>query len=46
MLFELKYKYHSLIFYKKNVDPYFKSKVANKLTKKLGNFIVIYRKNL
>lgn len=31
-LFELNYKYHLYVLYKENVNPYTKSKVANKLS--------------
>ena len=46
MSFKLNYGYHLYIFDKENVDPYSRSKVAYKLTKKLKNLIAIYRKNL
>ena len=44
-LFKLHYRYHSYIFYKKNIDPCFWFKTANKLIKKLKNLMVVYRKN-
>ena len=46
MLFELNYGYHTCISYKKNVNPYLKSKTANKLIEELRNLMTIYRKNL
>ena len=46
MPFKLNYRYRLYIFYKKNVDPCFKSKAANRLTKKLRNLMAIYKKNL
>lgn len=30
-LFELNYGYYPYVFYKKDIDPYFKSKSVNKL---------------
>lgn len=35
IFFKLNCKYYSCISYKKNVDPYSKSKIAYKLAKKL-----------
>ena len=46
MSFELNCKYYSHIFYEENVNPYSKSKAADKLTEKLRNFIVVYKENL
>ena len=44
--FEFNCKYHPRVFYKENVDPRSRSKVANELTKELGNPIAVCRKNL
>lgn len=46
MLFELNYGYYPYISYKQNVNPYSRSKTANKLTRKLKNPMVICRKSL
>ena len=46
MSFEPNCKYHLGIFYEKEINPYFKSKVADNLTKELKNLMAIYRKNL
>ena len=35
--FKFNYSYYFYIFYKKDINFYFKSKVANKLTDKLKN---------
>lgn len=43
--FKFYFGYYLYIFYKQDFDPHFKSKVANKLTKKLGNLLAIFRKN-
>ena len=44
--FELNCGYHPRVSYKEDVDPCFKSKVADELTEKLRNLITAYRKNL
>ena len=46
MPFEINNGYHSNIFYKEEVGPHFRSKVANKLTKELRNLMAIQKKNL
>lgn len=46
MPFELNYRYHLCIFYKKDVNSHFESKTTNMLTKKLANLIAVYRKNI
>ena len=46
MPFKLNCGYYLYISYKDDIDPYSEFKVANKLTKKLRNLMVIYRKNL
>ena len=45
-LFELNCRYHPSIFYKEDVNPNSKSKVADELTIKLRDLIATYRKNL
>ena len=45
MPFKLNYEYYLSIFYKKDIDFYFRSKLADEFTKKLRNLIAIYRKN-
>lgn len=45
-LFKLNYGYHPYIFYKKNVDPRFKSKLAKGLSTKLRELMMMYWKNL
>ena len=44
--FKLNCKYQPHVSYKKDVNIYSKSKVANKLTKELRNLIAVSRKNL
>ena len=46
MSFELNYKYHFWIFYKKEVDPCFKYKSIDKLAIKLRKLMIVCRKNL
>ena len=46
MYFKLNYEYYLHIFYKKDIDLYFRSKEADKLIKKLRNFMAVCRKNL
>ena len=46
MSFELKYRYHSCVSYKEDVDPRSRSKAADELTEKLRNLKAAYRKNL
>lgn len=46
ILFELNYLYYYLIFYKKDVNSYFKSQFANKLTIKSSNLMTVYKKVL
>ena len=45
-LLKLNYSYHLQMLYKKNVDPCFKFKLADKLLAKLKELIIIYKKNL
>ena len=40
------YGYHQCVLYKENINPRFRSKAADKLTKELRNLISIYRENL
>lgn len=44
--FKLNFGYYSLILYKKNVDSYSKSKLANKLEVKLKKLMIVYWENL
>ena len=44
--FVLNYGYLPQIFYKKDVDSYFKSKSANELSVELRELIIICKKNL
>lgn len=44
--FEHNYKYYLYVSYKKNANFYSKSKVDDKLIKKLKNLIATYKKNL
>ena len=44
--FEFNYGYYLRIFYKENVNSYFRSKTVDELTKELKNLMAIYRKNL
>ena len=46
MLFELNYRYHFYVFYKKDLNLYLKSKITKKLSFKLQNLIVICQQNL
>ena len=46
MSFKLNCRYYLCVSYKKDVDPHFRSKIADKLIKKLRNLIAAYRKNL
>lgn len=41
ILFKLNYKYYPCILYKKNINPYSKSKVADKLLVKLKMIMII-----
>ena len=43
---KLNYKYYPRVYYKKNIDPCSRCKVADELIEKLRNLIAIYRKNL
>lgn len=45
-LFEFNSNYHPQTFYKKDVNPYFQSKSADKLIKKLRKLMTISKKNL
>ena len=45
-LFELNSWYHSRVIDEEDVDPHSRSKIADKLIKKLRNLIAAYRKNL
>lgn len=45
-LFELNYGYHSYVFYKKDIDPHFESKSADKLSSELRKLIIVCQKNL
>ena len=44
--FELNYRYHFWMFYKKNIDFYSKFKSANKLSTKPRELMIIFKKNL
>ena len=44
--FELNYEYYPYVFYKENINFHFGSKVANELTNKLRNLMILYRDNL
>ena len=44
--FELNCKYHLRVFYKEDIDPYSKSKLADKLSAKLKELMTICQKNL
>lgn len=44
--FELKCGYHLQVSYKKNINPYSKSKLAYKLLSKFRKLITVCRKNL
>ena len=46
MPFELNYNYHSQMLYEEEVDPRFKSKLANELLAELKELMIIYQKNL
>ena len=46
MLFELDCGYHLQILYKNNVNSCFKSKLTDKLSIKLRELMIVYRKNL
>ena len=46
MSFELNCGYYLRVFYKEDIEPRSKSKVADKLTKKLRNLMAAYRENL
>lgn len=43
--FKLNCDYYFHIFYKKDINLHFKSKLANELLKKLYELIIIFRKN-
>ena len=45
ILFKFNCGYYPWILYKKNVNPHFKSKSADKLLAELKELIIIYRKN-
>ena len=45
-LFKLNCGYHPRMFYKKNVNPRFKSKSADKLSTELRELMIVCRKNL
>ena len=45
-LFELNCGYHPWILYKKDVDPYSKSKLVDEVSAKLKELIIVCRKNL
>ena len=44
--FELNCGYHPCIFYKEDLDPCSKSKIAEKLSSKLQNLMAVYQQNL
>ena len=44
--FELNCDYHPRIFYKENVDPHSKSKLADDLANNLREFMIVCRENL
>lgn len=43
--FELNYGYHPRVFYEKNIDPYSKSKSADKLWSELTQLMIVYQEN-
>lgn len=43
--FEWNYSYHSYVFYKKDINPHFQSKLANDLANKLKELMVVCQKN-
>ena len=45
-LFKLNYSYHLYMFYKKNFNFNFKSKLADKLLIDIKELISVYKKNL
>ena len=45
-LFELNCEYHSLVFFKEDIDHYSESKLANELLAKLWKLMTVWRKNL
>ena len=45
-IFKLKYKYHPQVLFEKDINPYFRFFLANKLTDKLRKLIEIYCQNL
>ncbi len=44
--FELNCNYHLRIFYKENINAYFKSKSANELSIEVREVMTVYKKNL
>ena len=44
MFFEFNCSYHLYIYFEKNINPYYKSKITNKLKNKLRELIIIYCK--
>ena len=46
IFFELNYRYHIYVFYKKNLNLCLKSKTIKELSFKHGNFIVVCQQNL
>ena len=46
MPFELNYGYHSRMSYKEDVNPRFKSKLANELSTKLRELMIVCKENL
>lgn len=44
MHFKLNYEYYFCVFFRKDINFYFKSKLANKLLNKLKNLIIVYYK--
>ena len=44
--FKLNCSYHLHVFYKEDIDPYSRSKIADELTKELRNLMAVYMENL
>ncbi len=44
--YELNYEYYSRAFYKKNINPCFQSKLADKLVTELQKLMIICRESL
>lgn len=44
--FKLNYGYHPKVFFKENIDPYSRSRSANKLAEELKELMKVCRQNL